>query len=189
MRLYAGLTPPPTVLEELDAVIRSVGRDSAEIEHVPLHALHIPVAGLGNVALGDAVALSEALTREATRWSPLELNFSGGTALEWKGDNSVWAKLDGDVEQLRKLASSVSLLVQRLGFFVDRRKFRTWLDVGHITSSTTGDYLQRLVDSLEEYSGPTWTLHELCLFRGRPSTVDPERMALEVYKRIPLGGS
>jgi 2'-5' RNA ligase len=189
MRLYAGLTPPQRMLDDLDAVVRSAGGDPSELELVPVHELHVPVASFGNVTLGDAVALGNALTSEAAHWAPLELRFAGGTALEWPGDDSVWAKLDGDIEQLAVMASTVSLVVKRLGFFVDRRTFRTWLGVGHITSSTTSESLQRLVDSLEAYRGPAWTLREICLFRGRPSPLDKERTDLEVYKRIPLDGS
>lgn len=189
MRLYAGLTPPQRMLDDLDAVVRSAAGDASEIELVPVHGLHVQVARFGNVALSDAVALGNALTIEAAHWAPLELRFAGGTALEWPGDDSVWAKLDGDVEQLVAMASTVSLVVQRLGFFVDRRKFRAWLGVGHITSSTTSESLQRLVDSLEAYRGPTWTLREIFLFRGRPSPLDKERTDLEVYKRISLDGT
>lgn len=189
MRLYAGLIPPQTMLDELDAVVRSAGGDSSELDPVPVRSLHIPVTSFGNVAHGDAVALGNALMSEAANWAPMELRFSGGAALEWPGDDSVWAKLDGDIEQLSMIGRTIPVVVQRLGFLVDRRKFRTWLCVGHITSATTAEFLQRLVDSLEAYRGPAWTLREVCLLRERRPTLATESTHLEVYQRIPLNGA
>lgn len=187
MRLYAGLMPPEPILHDLDALVRSVDGRASELDRVPVHEMHIPLSLFGNVSLRDATLLEDTLTREAKHWAPLELRFTGGTALEWTGDLSVWAKLDGDTEALAGIARNVTDAVQRLGFFVDRRKFRTWMPVGDVTGSTTPEYLHRLVDGLETYDGPTWTLDELCLLTGKRSDED-ETMSVEVYQRIPLAG-
>ena len=188
MRLHARLIPPQAMLDELDDVVRSVRGDASELEHVPADLLHIPVTSFGNVSHGDAVKLADALAKEATKWAPVELRFAGGTALEWPGDESVWAKLDGDLEQLAMIGRSIPQVVLRLGYLVDRRKFRSWVSVGQITASTTAVFLQALVDALEAYSGPAWTSRELCLLNERWPTRDTEVMRLEVYRRIELKG-
>lgn len=190
MRLHARLIPPQALLDELDDVVRSIGGDASEFEHVPADLLHIPIASFGNVSSGDAVKLADALAREAANWVPVELRFAGGTALEWPGDESVWAKLDGDLEHLSMIGRSIPQVVLRLGYLVDRRKFRTWVSVGQITDSTTPEFLQGLVDALEAYSGPAWTSHELCLLNERWPTRDAEAeaMRLEVFRRIELKG-
>lgn len=187
MRLHAGLIPPQRVLDALDDVVRSAAGPASEFEPVPSASMHIPLALFGNVSQGDAVTLAEALAKEAMLWAPAELRFSGGTALEWPGDQSVWAKLDGDMEQVGTIGRGVPQVVQRLGYFVDRRKFRTWMPVGQITATTTPAYLHRLVDALEAYEGPSWTLSEVCLLHTRRST-DDQTTYLEVYKRFPLSG-
>lgn len=189
MRLHAGLVPPQEILDELEAVVRSAAGRADEIDPVPAPSLHIPLALFGNVAQGDAVALGNALLKEAATWAPAELRFAGGTALEWPGDESIWAKLDGDLEQLGSIARGVHQVVQRLGFFVDRRKFRTWMSVGKITGSTTPAYLNGLVDALEAYRGSSWSIQEICLLHTRRTTDDTESTYLEVHQRIPLGGS
>lgn len=187
MRLYAGLMPPEPILQDLDALVRSAGGDPSELDRVPVHEMHIPLSLFGNVSLRDATLLEDTLTREAKHWAPVELRFAGATALEWTGDLSVWAKLGGDTEELAAIARNVTAAVQRLGFFVDRRKFRTWMSVGDVTGSTTPEFLHHLVDGMEAYDGPTWTLDELCLLTGRRSD-DDETMSVEVYQRIPLSG-
>ena len=71
------------------------------------------------------------------------MHLEGGTALEFPGDESVWAKLAGDLDALNVIGRGVPQVVQRLGFFVDRRAFRAWLPVGAITDATSAPHLQR----------------------------------------------
>lgn len=188
MRLHARLIPPQAMLDELDDLVRSVRGAASELEYVPADQLHIRLATFGNVSHGDAVKLADTLTKEAAEWAPVKLRFGGGAALEWPGDNSVWAKLDGDLEHLTMIGSKIPQVVARLGYLVDRRKFRSWVPVGQITPSTTPEFLQALVDALEAYTGPSWTSSEMCLLNERWPTSEAEVMRLEVYKRIDLKG-
>jgi 2'-5' RNA ligase len=187
MRLHAGLVPPEDALSDLVDAVLPVVKGSSEFDLTPMHELLVPVNNFGNVALRDAVALSDALTREAARWEPMRLRFSGAAALEFPGDRSVWARLDGDIEQLLALARAVPQVVTRLGFFVDRRKFRPWLPLGEITDDVTPEFLQGLVDVLEGYRGPSWIVEELTLVRWHPPA--EQTTELDVYKQIELRGS
>ena len=186
MRLHARLIPPQAMLDELNDVVHSVRGGASELDYVPADLLQIPMATFGNVSQVDAVKLADAFVKQAEDWAPMELCFAGGTALEWPGDESVWAKLDGDLEQLATLGRSIPQAVARLGYLVDRRKFRSWVSIGQITDSTTPVFLQALVDALEAYRGPVWTSRELCLLNERYPTRDNEVMRLEVYRRIDL---
>ena len=116
--------------------------------------MYLPLTGFGNVTLGDSVKLAKALRAEVATWAPpRRCAFTGGAALEFPGDESVWAKLDGDVDGLKTIGRGVPQVVQRLGFFVDRRQFRPWLSVGTITDATTAPYLERLVAALDDFRG------------------------------------
>lgn len=186
MRLSAAVLPPEPALRELVDVVRSAGPDSPELDPVPVESMCVPISSFGNVARRDAVSLARVLAEAAATWPCPKLYFAGGTALEWRGDFSVWAKLDGDVDALAAVGRGVPAAVQRLGFFVDRRKFRPWLSVGEITDVTTAPYLERLVQALEELRGQPWELSELCLLHRLP--VEPgEREQFEILERLPLG--
>ncbi len=187
MGLFAALIPPDSAREELARAVRSVGGDTPELAAVPAASIHLPITSFGNVSGRDAAALAGLLRSEAAAWARPVLCFSGGTALEWPGDESVWAKLEGEVEQLTDIGRGVPGAVKRLGFFVDRRQFRPWMSVGTITSSTTAPYLQALVDALEAFCGESWTLPELCLVRRLPATPDQQGEGFEVVDRFPLG--
>jgi 2'-5' RNA ligase len=214
MRLFAAIVPPSSVLEEIGEVVQGVhvpvaavsapprrgllgrrggqatqGRDAEapdndELDVVPLRGMYLPITHFGNVTQGDAVQLANALRADVATWRRPRVHFSGGGALEWPGDESVWAKLAGDIDGLMTIGRGVPLVVQRLGFFVDRRQFRPWLSVGTITSATSAPYLERLVEGLESFRGQDWTVDAVSLMQRLPEAEGPIDFA--EMERMPL---
>ena len=174
------------MLQELADVVRAVGPDTPELNAVRAESMHIPITNFGNVTLADARALETAIGREAANWPAPKLRFTGGTALEWRGDESVWAKLEGDVDELAQVGKGVPVVVQRLGFFVDRRQFRPWLSVGTITDATSAPYLERLVGALEAFEGQSWVLEQVTVLRRLPVLDDGSDGGFEVVEQLPL---
>jgi len=166
MRMSAALIPPPPVLEDLAAVVRSVRGHETQLEPVPADLMRLPLGNFGNVGLTDRMALQEALTDEVARWAPLRLRFRGGSALVDPGDDSVWAEMSGDLDQLTAMGSVIPRVVHRLGFLIDRRSFRTRMRVGRITPVTGLEFLERLLGRLDGYTGPAWTSHHVSLLRN-----------------------
>jgi RNA 2',3'-cyclic 3'-phosphodiesterase len=159
-------------------------RDTDELVVPPPERLYLPITHFGNVTLGDSVQLADALRADVAGWQRPEVHFTGGAALEWPGDESVWAKLDGDLDALRAIGRGVPLVVQRLGFFVDRRKFRPWLSVGTITPGTTAPYLESLVAALDAFRGRAWTVEAVSLMKRLPEGESPDDF--EELERMPL---
>lgn len=214
MRLFAAIVPPRPVLDEIAEVVGSVGAapvstaaprrgllgrrggthasrgqqsapaGSDELDRVTPAAMYLPITHFGNVTLGDSVQLADALRADVATWSRPEVHFSGGAALEWPGDESVWAKLEGDIDTLRTVGRGVPLVVQRLGFFVDRRKFRPWLSVGTITPATTAPYLEAVVAALDGFRGRDWTVESVSLMKRLPEATGP--VDFEEMERMPL---
>ena len=207
MRLFAAIVPPRAVIDEVREILLGVrGPDVAEPKRglrarfgsrpsavdeqdsdelaVPEAALmYLPITGFGNVALGDSVQLTNALRAEAATWQKPTLHLAGGTALEFPGDESVWAKLAGDLDALNAIGRGVPQVVRRLGFFVDRRQFRPWLSVGTITDATTAPYLQRVVDALDAFRGQSWTVESVSLMK-RLTEEGPD--SFEEMEQLPL---
>jgi 2'-5' RNA ligase len=187
MRMFAALIPPPAVVDDLAAVVRSVRGSEAALEPVPAELMHLPLGNFGNVGLTDRLALQQQLADEVSRWAPFELRFHGGGALLDPGDDSVWAELTGDLEQLTAIGTAIPRVVQRLGFLIDRRLFRTRMRVGRITPATGLEFLERLLGRLDGYSGPAWTTHHVSLLRHL-SAVGVADPAFEVLQELPLVG-
>jgi 2'-5' RNA ligase len=152
------------------------------LEHVPVDRLHLPITGFGNLTTHDAHQVAAAIAAAAGDWPAPTVRFAGGTALDFPGDWSVWAKLAGDAEELSAIARGVTQCVQGLGFFVDRRQFRPMMSVATVTRETTGPYLEAVVGALDAFEGETWTaeisLTTETFVGGSPATT--------VFERIPL---
>lgn len=214
MLVHGAIIPPSAVLEALDAVVRSVplpagaepapaasqgirgrlGRRRNDVveapaapvmlEHLPVARMRLPITGFGNLTTHDANRLAEVIAHAASEWEQPRLQFAGGTALDFPGDWSVWAKLDGDVDALMSIARGVTQSVEGLGFFVDRRQFRPMLSVATVTEATTGPFLQSVVDALDAFRGEEWTadisLTKETFVGGQPEIVE--------FHRIPIAG-
>lgn len=209
MLVHGAIVPPPAALAAVDAVVRAIpvpgdpgatpapkgllgrlGRhraDAAEdagrpvmLEHVPVADMRLPVTGFGNLTATDAHRVTEAIRDASAGWSPATVRLAGGTALDFPGDWSVWARLEGDLDALSAMAASVPESVAPLGFFVDRRMFRPMLSVATVTRQTTGPFLQEVVDALGAFRGEEWPV-EIALLKeavveGRTQVVELERI-------------
>lgn len=206
MLVHGVFLPPRDALDELVRTVRSVRREivpddqpkrgflrrKAEaavaedvppvLVDVPVDALKLPITGFGSLASGDLRRLVDSLRDAATSWAPATVRFSGGGALEFPGDRAVWARLDGEVEQLTEVARSVTKCVERLGLFVDRRAFRPMLAVATVTTSTVGEDLEAVVGALNALQGLPWTVDAVVLTRDARADGNPQE-----YERIPLG--
>ena len=187
MRIYAAIVPPRPVLDDLAAVVRSVDGTAVELDPVPVELMHLPMGGFGHVGLTDRMALQSALKTEAACWAPLTLRFHGASALVEEGDDSVWAELDGDLEQLTAMATVMPRVVHRLGFLIDRRSFRSRVRIARINPATSIDVLAKVLERLDGYQGTAWTAHDVALLRRR-SGDEPATAALDVLHHLPLTG-
>ena len=154
-----------------------------QLDAIKAQHMHIPITYFGNLTLGDSIALADALRTEVATWRRPELRFAGGTALEWQGDESVWTKLEGDVEDLLTIGRGIPPVAQKMQLFVDRRQFRPWLSVGTITDKTTAPYLEELVARLDRFKGRTWVQESVTLLKGVPHESETP---FEVQEELPL---
>jgi hypothetical protein len=212
MLVHGAIVPPSSALEAVAAVVRGVvppgegqlggsaeglfgrlGRARARqanpveapvsmLERLPVDRLLLPITGFGNLTTHDADRVAEVIASAAVDWHAPKVRFAGGTALDFPGDWSVWAKLAGDVDALCDIALGVTKCVETLGFFVDRRQFRPMLSVATVTPATTGPYLEALVAALDAFEGKTWTvavsLTKETLVGGVAATIELERIEL-----------
>jgi 2'-5' RNA ligase len=186
MLVHGAIIPPRSVLDPLADALRSVAepaevvpaaqprsrlgrlgrrRDEAPdaavapmLEPLAPARMQLPLAGFGNLTTSDAHRLADTLQEAARAWSAPRVWFAGGTALDFPGDWSVWAKLDGDVDALGALARGVTQSVEHLGYFVDRRQFRPMMSIATVTPATTGPFLEAVVGALDAFRGEEWTV-------------------------------
>ena len=185
--LSVAFVPPAGVLEELNAIVDGSGCGPADLERIPPAHMHLSVAAFGNVARSETVQLFAALSRLADGWPAVPtLRFSGGAALEWPGDQCVWAKLEGDVDALQGVASSIAPAMLRLGYAIDRRRFRPWLPLGTVTPTTGLGFLERLLAGLDAHQGAPWEVTHLSVLSPVFDSTRSGSSAFEVVREFPL---
>jgi 2'-5' RNA ligase len=211
MLVHGAIIPPRAVLATVAAVVQSVpepvevgsapvtkgilgrfGRHRVEaedappapamLELIPVDRLVFPITGFGNLTTNDANRVADVIRTAAADWPAPTVWFAGGTALDFPGDWSVWAKLAGDVDSLSAIARGVTQCVEGLGFFVDRRQFRPMMSVATVTPATTGPFLETLVAALDAFEGEEWVA-EISLTKETFVGGKPE---LTEFQRIPL---
>ncbi len=188
MHLYTAVVPPVEVLRELDAVVAEAAVPVSELTPTPAAVKLTPIAHFGNLTRGDARALLDAIAGQVAAHAPLELSLGGGAALEWPGDVSAWVKYQGAVDGLRAVAREVTSAAQSRRIFVDRRMFRPLLALGEITEETTEPALQRLLDRLDAWQSPPWTLDRVHVMRTRATSEGDGGLVHEVFEELPLRG-
>lgn len=186
MLLSVAFLPPREVLEHVSLALGPAG-ETADLEVTPVDALQMSVTAFGNVSKGDLPHLAKALGVASENWPPpATVRFAGGAALEWPGDTAVWAKLDGEVETLEAVARSIDPAAARVGFAVDRRRFRPMLPLARVTSATELPALERLMARLEEYAGPEWTADRLTLVKTNFDAGKGATQGFEILREFPL---
>ena len=179
------MIPPQDIQEDLAHRIASVPGSDRQLAPLPADRLHLRMANFGMVTHADTDTLSRAVEREVAQQPRMQLRFSGGAVLEPIGDDSIWARLEGDVDQFAETADLIVRVVKRLGFLIDRRLPRTLVRLGRITPTTTTDFLQRVTDQLDGYSSREWICEDVVLLRMSESGQEAGTR-FEVLNRFPL---
>lgn len=156
-----------------------------ELDRIPMDHLQLPLAGFGNVTAGDARRVEEALMGVAARLPRPELFFAGAELVDTVYGRTVAAKVDGDVELLSTIAREMTHSVERLGFYVDRRRFHPWVEVARATQSTTRADLDAAAAALWAFVGQPWEVDGVRIFTTLLGGSGSEFRQVE---SIPLGG-
>lgn len=212
MHVRAALVPPGPIAEAVAALVSSVpvppepappvpaGRGlfrrrredpvpaereipAPQLDPLPSEQLQLPLCSFGNLTTEEVNRLRSKLAGIAAGLPSPTVWVAGGGALEFDGDRSVWARLEGDVDGLWKVFRGINEGVERLGFFLDRRSFRPWLAVGTINDATRAPYLEDVVAALDAYRGEPWLVDDVVL--SKLSLTD--KQASVELDRVPLG--
>lgn len=182
MRLFAAVDPPPNVVEQLTAALPP--RDDG-LRYVPPEQWHLTLAFYGEVAESKVPALQDGLTRAADRSRPLQLRLVGAGSFPRQAAKArvVWVGVDGDVDELRRLADRCAGAGRRARIAMEARAFRPHLTLArarHGAVDATG-----VVTALAAFTSPWWTMSTVRLVR---STLGA-KVVHETVAEFPLGHS
>ena len=156
------------------------------LDLVPPFRMHVPIVKFGNLALDVIGQLIQAMEAQAaSSWQSPRLHLHGGLALEPEGDRSVWVKLGGDLDELNAVVRDVYRVAQGLHLFVDRRMFRTDLQLGTINEHTTEAHIEALMAALEAFESAAWWQTTMSLLI--PIDLGPDKAPYRLHREIHLG--
>jgi 2'-5' RNA ligase len=155
------------------------------LDLLPTAQMHLLVAKFGNLPRSEATRLAATLDEQALGWAAPRMHLSGGVALEPQGDDSVWVRLAGDLDELESVRQGVSRVAQGLQLFVDRRAFRPHVKLGRINRRTTTPYLEAVLAALDEFESPSWWQTTVSLLS--PADLGPGQPPFNDFHDVPLG--
>jgi hypothetical protein len=170
--MHACFRLPDQPTSELTAALAADLRQTDQIEWLPAPLWRLHLLGFGHVTRGDAVQVVDVLREKVAGFAPPTLRIAGVQPLIFDGDDSVWAMLGGDLDDVYAVAKSMSRWVHPLGFAPDRRLYRPAVRIGRVTLNTTLDYLEDLSGRLGEHAGPTWDADQITVGRVRGETIE-----------------
>ena len=172
MRLFVALAPPSEVLADVAAALGPARTLQPELRWIPVERWHLTLAFFGEVPDESLTGVIEKTERKLSRRplpGPIELSFSGSGQFSRR---ALWIGVDGDLDRLRALATSVA---------TDHRPYRPHLTVARLRG---GQDATRAAALLSSYAGPPWRADEVHLVR---SFLGP-RPRYETVNRWPVTG-
>ncbi len=172
MRLYAVITPPPSVLHDLRRAVDEARKHTPDVPWTEPSMWSLMLARFGNLGLHEATVVRQTLDEIGTYCPPLTLQLTGAAATPQDSDivDSVGVGMAGDVTELWSLAKAIPAMVQRHGMFLDRRSFQAVVTLAQ--GAQVPFPARQAVAALESYVGPSWTATEMRLVRLIPRTND-----------------
>lgn len=187
------LTPPPMPEPASQGVLARLRRRQAPpppepeaLTVVQSQASFIRLGSFGNVTIDDAQTLTRALTEEARSWRPPALRVTG---LRFEphehGRLTVTALLGGDTDGLFSLFHHVVNAGRQHNFFLDRRAYRTELELAYAEPPGGDASVWERLDTgdAESHQGRMWQSTALTMVRtslkgGHRTYVEVEVMPL-----------
>lgn len=186
MRLFAALTPPEDVLEDLEEFL-APRREAAGFRWTVPEQWHLTLAFFAAVPERRLDDLVERLGRAASRRTTMRVAVAGGGAFPHVGKAKVlWAGIKADVhdgEELRRLATGCRAAASHAGVETQGNTFRPHLTLARIGHPVEASSWVRLLDT---YRGPSWAADEVALTASYLGEGPRRRPRYETIAQLPL---
>ncbi|MFC9302642.1 RNA 2',3'-cyclic phosphodiesterase [Streptomyces albidoflavus] len=188
-RLFVAVVPPDAVLAELRRATAALDAlpGAGRLRPTEAGGRHVTLAFLGACDPGRLDGLAARLARAAHRTAPFPLALRGAGHF---GDRVLWARPDGDLDALARLAERVRAAATRAGLPPDaEHAFRPHLTLARVRPGPPLR-LAPFAEALAQLAAGPWQADEVRLVRSvpPPGGVPGARPTYATEGRWPLGG-
>lgn len=180
MRLFVAAYPPEEVREHFARLVDglNIGRPREPGRSVRLampENWHVTLAFLGDVPDDRVDEVRRAVDRtverrraakEGTADAP-DVRVSGGGTFGRSRFTTLWAGLDGDVDELGDVADALRRELRAARLPYDNKRFRPHVTIARPGDRITRDELAADLAALDGYESPPWTVDNIRLMRSQ----------------------
>lgn len=183
-RMFVAVIPPDEVLEDLEAFV-APRRGATPFRWTEPEQWHLTLAFSRDVPDRAYDDLVDRLARAARKRHPIETRIAGGGAFPNVGRaRIVYAGVETDREELRRMATGARAAVGKAGAEVDGQRFKPHLTLARIGKPVEAS---RFVQLLDAYAGPPWAVEELALVASYLGEGPRNRARHEVVETFSVG--
>lgn len=162
VRLFIALAPPDDAKQELEQALRPAYDAHPRMRWNRIEDWHITLAFLGAVPVTVLPLLRPRLALIAAARTPPTLALRGGGHFD---ERVVWSGVDGDLDELRLLATEVRAAAGDCGAAPADRPFRPHLTLARARRDTPSCVV-KTADGLLGFTGRPWQAERLHLVAG-----------------------
>jgi 2'-5' RNA ligase len=179
VRLFAAVDPPA---DEVAALTAALGEPLPGLRYVPSEQWHVTTAFYGEAPDRVVGELAERLGRAAGRTGPMTLVLRGAGTFPKQASKArvLWVGIEGDGDELARLADRCVAAGRRCGLTMEGRSFRPHLTIARARKEPVD--LRETVDALSIFAGSPWPATTLRLVH---STLGP-KVHHETIHEFPL---
>lgn len=163
MLLRAEISPPDAALDELWSATGAL-REVPGVRAVPRPDLRVPITAFGNLLPSDCTRLADKLRAALEGATAPMVRFHG---LRFEGGATIMVGMDGEVDPIVDLATFVPEVAETLRLYVDRRRFRTAIELARAEPAASSAQLESALAPIAGWSGSPWSVPGLSLIRTR----------------------
>jgi 2'-5' RNA ligase len=179
IRTFIAIDLPETVKKDLETLQRSLMTSTKGIRWVDPKGVHLTLKFLGDVELDRISQIESVIADVSTQHKPFKLIPQGcGVFPSWKAIRVVWVGLEGDLEPLKTLYTTLEENLERIGFPKEERQFTPHLTIGRTKGISRDEKLAQTLAKFITFRSSPFTVEEIVLFK---STLTPSGA---IYQRL-----
>ena len=182
--MFVAVTPPEVVVEDLEEFL-APRREVSPFRWTLPEQLHLTLAFSAQVPERTYDDLVDRLERAARKRTPIGARITGGGAFPNPSRARVlFARVETDNEELRRMATGARAALAKAGAEVDGRRFRPHLTLARMGRPVEASNWVRVLDG---YEGPSWRIGEIALVASHLGEGPRNRPRHEVVQTFGLG--